>query len=231
MPPVRCYTNWNMRSVDSVSQIEPYKKFFFICEGEKTETWYFTELINQKKNLGIKSIIDIRLLEKTEGDKDISFPINLIKFAETQKDNPDISFDRDHDTMIVVFDADIFESRSDRFEETIKLGEELKDVLAISNPAFELFLLLHYCNSYNEIILPNAKEILSNEKVGNQTYIAHLFSEKSGMNSKRNPKIGQLAANVLTAISQEKFLNQDIKQCRHTLSCNVGKTIEEIINA
>jgi len=39
-------------------------------------------------------IIDIRLLEKTEADKDISFSKNLIGFAETQKDKLELSFDR-----------------------------------------------------------------------------------------------------------------------------------------
>lgn len=41
MPPVRSYTNWNMRASDNGKQIEPYRKYFFICEGANTETWYF----------------------------------------------------------------------------------------------------------------------------------------------------------------------------------------------
>ena len=64
-------------------------------------------------------MIDIRLLEKTEGDRDISFPRRLIEFAENQKENPEI--------------------------------------------AFELFLLLHYENSYEDDIEPNAEQIIQNE--------------------------------------------------------------------
>lgn len=41
MSPVRSYTNWNSRSTDYEKQIEPYRKYFFICEGANTETWYF----------------------------------------------------------------------------------------------------------------------------------------------------------------------------------------------
>ena len=32
MSPVRSYTNWNSRSTDYEKQIEPYRKYFFICE-------------------------------------------------------------------------------------------------------------------------------------------------------------------------------------------------------
>ncbi len=38
MSPVRSYTNWNSRSTDNVEQREPYRKYFFICEGANTET-------------------------------------------------------------------------------------------------------------------------------------------------------------------------------------------------
>ena len=103
MAPVRSYTNWNSRTTDEEEQIEPYRKYFFICEGANTETWYFKKLIDIRKELNIHPLIDIRLLEKTEGDRDISFPRRLIEFAENQKENPEIAFDKERDKMIVVF--------------------------------------------------------------------------------------------------------------------------------
>ena len=111
MAPVRSYTNWNCRENDAKEQIEPYRKYFFICEGANTETWYFRKLIDIRKSLNIHPLIDIRLLEKTDEDKDISFPRKLITFAESQKDNQEIAFDKERDKMIVVFDADIFETK------------------------------------------------------------------------------------------------------------------------
>ena len=101
MAPVRSYTNWNSRTTDEEEQIEPYRKYFFICEGANTETWYFKKLIDIRKELNIHPLIDIRLLEKTEGDRDISFPRRLIEFAENQKENPEISFDKEQDKMIL----------------------------------------------------------------------------------------------------------------------------------
>lgn len=50
------------------------------------------------------------------------------------------------------------------------------------------------------------------------------------MNSKTNPKIGTLAKNVDIAIAQEKHLNQNPHKCNGTLTCNIGKLIEEIKN-
>lgn len=228
MAPVRSYSNWNIRPVDEKDQIEPYQKFFFICEGANTETWYFQCLIDLRKQLGIHPLIDICLLEKTEQDKDISYPLKLIRFADSQKSNQEIGFDLGHDKMIIVFDADIFEEKVSNYSQILKIAEENGDILAVTNPAFELFLLLHFEGSYENDILPHRDEILENEKEGNQTYIYRLLRERTGMNSKKNSLIGNLAEQVEVAILQEKNLNQDASDCHGKLTCNIGKIIDEI---
>ena len=83
--PVHTYTNWNSRPSDQEEQVEPFRKYYFICEGANTETFYFEKLIDLRKELGIHPLIDIRLWEKTEGDKNISFAKNLAAFAKEQK--------------------------------------------------------------------------------------------------------------------------------------------------
>ena len=74
-------------------QIEPFRKYFFICEGANTETFYFKRLIDLRKQLGIHPLIDIRLWEKTDEDRNLSFAKNLADFAESQKNIPDNDFD------------------------------------------------------------------------------------------------------------------------------------------
>lgn len=229
MSPVRSYTNWNSRSTDYEKQIEPYRKYFFICEGANTETWYFRKLIDIRKFLNIHPLIDIRLLEKTEEDKDISFPRKLIDFAENQKKNPEISFDEERDKMVIVFDADIFEEKVQDYDVVLALGEE-NNILAVSNPAFELFLLLHFEHAYEEDIKPNEEEIIKNQKVGNQTFIYKLLLARTGINPKKNSEIGELAKKVDVAIEQEKKINEDIHACKGKVTCNIGKIIEEIRN-
>ena len=227
MAPVRSYTNWNIRITDKKEQIEPYRKYFFICEGANTETWYFKKLIDIRKKLNIHPFIDIRLLEKTERDRDISFPRRLIQFAEEQKENPEIAFDKERDKMIVVFDGDIFEEKVPDYDELVAEGEK-NNILAVSNPAFELFLLLHYENSYEEDIEPNAEQIIRNEKSGNQRFIYNLLLSRTGINPKKNPAIGALAENIEIAIKQEKKINEDIHQCRGRITCNIGRIIDKI---
>ena len=209
MAPVRSYTNWNSRSTDYEKQIEPYRKYFFICEGANTETWYFRKLIDIRKSLNIHPLIDIRLLEKTEEDKDISFPRKLIAFAESQKKNPEISFDEERDKMVIVFDADIFEEKVQDYDDVVALGEK---------------------NNIEEDIKPNEEEIIKNQKVGNQTFIYKLLLARTGINPKKNSEIGELAKKVEVAIEQEKKINEDIHVCKGKVTCNIGKIIEEIRN-
>lgn len=228
MAPVRNYSNWNQRSSDLHEQVEPYQKFFFICEGANTEVFYFKKLIDYRKQLGIHPLIDLCLLEKTDEDRTISYPLHLLDFAEQQKGNDEIHFDPERDQMIVVIDADIFESRSAAYETVLAKAEEFKDRLAVSNPAFELFLLLHIEGSLETDILPNAEAILKNEKTGRKTFIYNLLLSRTHMNSKTNAQIGALAANVDVAIRQEQHLNEDIHQCHSQLTCNIGKIISEI---
>ena len=106
--PVHTYTNWNVRATDEQEQIEPFRKYFFICEGANTETFYFKKLIDLKKELNIHPMIDVCLMEKTEADRDITYPEKLLKFANEQKDRNELGFDKEHDKMVIVFDADIF---------------------------------------------------------------------------------------------------------------------------
>ncbi|WP_304418895.1 hypothetical protein [uncultured Muribaculum sp.] len=50
------------------------------------------------------------------------------------------------------------------------------------------------------------------------------------MNPKENQAIGELATNILTAIKQEKKLNQDAEKALDNLTSNIGKIIQDIIN-
>lgn len=227
MAPIRTYTDWNKRPSDHEETIEPYRKYFFICEGANTETFYFQKLIDLRKTLGIHPLIDIRFIEKTEGDRDISYPRKLIEFADAQKTLPELSFDPERDKMIVVFDTDIFNAKVTDYDAVVALGEQ-KNILAVTNPAFELFLLLHFEGSYETDILPNAEAILKNEKEGNQRYIYTLLHSRTHMNSKKNKKIGDLAKKVDIAIEQEKKLNQDVHNAIGRITCNIGSIIQAI---
>ena len=227
--PVHTYTNWNSRNSDQVEQIEPFRKYFFICEGANTETFYFRRLIDLRKQLEIHPLIDIRLWEKTDEDKNLSFAKNLVAFAEKQKHNPDNDFDYERDKMIIVFDGDIFEEKVQGYEELISQIEKT-DIAGVTNPGFELFLLLHIEGSYEQYIEGHEKEYLSSDEDGKYSYAFDVLRKLTGMNAKKNPEIGNLADNILIAISQEENVNQDIHSLKGRISSNIGKIIKEIIN-
>jgi len=227
--PVHTYTNWNSRPSDQVEQIEPFRKYVFICEGANTETFYFRKLIDLRKQLGIHPLIDIRLWEKTDKDKNLSFAKNLVAFAEKQKQNPDNDFDYERDKMVIVFDGDIFEEKVHGYDELI-LQIEKTDIAGVTNPSFELFLLLHIEGSYKQWIDGHEADFLSMDEDGKYSYAYNVLRKLTGMNAKKNPEIGNLADNVLIAISQEKQVNQDIHELKGKVSSNIGKIIEAIIN-
>lgn len=229
MAPIRTYTDWNKRPSDAEDQREPFRKYFFICEGLNTEVSYFRKLIDMRKQLGIHPMIDIRLMEKTGEDESLSNPKALIEFAEEQKQVAENEFDSEHDKMVVVFDADIYKNKADKFKEILELGQK-NNILAVTNPSFELFLLLHYEGAYEEIILPNSSAILENKKIGKRRFITILFTDKSGMNPKENPTIGELAKGIRTAIAQEENLNQNIEEALGNITCNIGKIIKTIMD-
>ena len=227
--PVHTYTNWNSRPSDQVEQIEPFRKYFFICEGANTETFYFRRLIDQRKQLGIHPLIDIRLWEKTDEDRNLSFAKNLVSFAEKQKQNPENEFDYERDKMVIVFDGDIFEEKVQGYDELIAQIEET-DIAGVTNPSFELFLLLHIPGSYEEWIKGHEMDFLSRDEDGKYSYAYNVLRDLTGMNAKKNSEIGKLADSVLIAISQEKKVNQDIHDLKGKVSSNLGKILEAIIN-
>ncbi|MBR5595877.1 MAG: RloB domain-containing protein [Lachnospiraceae bacterium] len=226
--PVHTYTNWNSRPSDQEEQVEPFRKYYFICEGANTETFYFEKLIDLRKELGIHPLIDIRLWEKTEGDKNISFAKNLVTFAKEQKRLEENEFDPDRDKMIIVFDGDIFEEKVQGYDELIASIEE-QDIAAVSNPGFELFLLLHIDGSFEKYIQGHESDFLTMVD-GKYAYAYNVLLDATGMNAKKNANIGNLAENIMIAIRQEKLINQDIHQLKGKVSSNIGLIIEAIIN-
>ena len=53
MAPIKTYSNWNKQSSNADEQIEPYRRYYFICEGKNTEQWYFEKLIDIRKSLNL----------------------------------------------------------------------------------------------------------------------------------------------------------------------------------
>ncbi|MDO4720802.1 MAG: RloB family protein [Peptostreptococcaceae bacterium] len=226
----RLYSGWDKRTSDDQREIEPCRKYIFVCEGVNTEVYYFKKLIDLRKELGIHPLIDITVLDRTDEDRSNSYPKQLFEYARQCKAD-EHRFDKDYDDkIIVVFDADIFEFRSDQYGDIVKKGEEESFVLGVTNPCFEIFLLLYFENSYKELIEPDLTEFLKPENLKSKGLAYRKLFEKTKINSKTNEKIGDLAEYVKIAIEEEKFLNQDIHCCKGNITSNIGKIIEAILS-
>jgi len=227
--PIHTYTNWNKRPSDETEQIEPYRKYFFICEGANTETFYFEKLIDLRKQLCIHPLIDIRLMEKTGEDDNLSFPKHLVEFAELQKQIPSLNFDPDHDKMVIVFDADIFETKVKGYDELIERASR-DNIIGVTNPGFELFLLLHVDNAIEKYIAGKENLFFTVDEKNRYSHALNMLRDATGMNAKKNRRIGELANSVMTAIEQEKKINQNIHKAHGTVTSNIGQIIEMIMN-
>lgn len=157
----------------------------------------FKRLIDIRKDLNIHPLIDVRLLEKTEQDRNLSFPKRLAEFAEQQKAILVGDFDEERDRMVIIFDADFFEEK---------------------------------VSGYEEFVLGNDEKFLTMDCDGRYSYAYQCLLQKTGMNAKKNSRIGLLADNCLLAIRQEKLVNQDVHSVKGKVSSNIGKIIESIIN-
>ena len=157
MAPIRSYSNWKIRPSNKEKQIEPYKHYFFICEGQNTEKWYFERFIDMKKEFSISALVSIDYLEKTDEHKTWSNPKKLYELSEICRQNGTISFDPKHDTMILVFDTDIYENQdSAEYERFVKQASKT-NTLCVTNPkcnsfyktSFKVDNIIHFGSTLN----------------------------------------------------------------------------------
>ena len=217
---LREFSNWNVR--DDKEEVEPLKKYIFLCEGSVTEVAYFKHLMKIRRKLGIHPFIDISILERTEGDVSISAPKRLVQFGRD-------CFDGERDTIVVVFDADVFERGQPHYFDILENARQENFAVGVTNPCFELFLLLHYENGFSEYIEPNALELLSPKGLKNKLAYT-ILKERAGVDSKSNKSIGKLAEFVTIAIEEERFLNRDINDCKGKITSNIGQIIDGILH-
>ena len=79
--------------------------------------------------------------------------------------------------MVIVIDLDVYcrvgssrtgaKEREKEFERVRAMATD-DDILAVTNPCFELFLLLHAQDAYKRLVQPHEQELLENRKVGHR---------------------------------------------------------------
>jgi len=116
----------------------PKRQFFIYCEGQNTEPQYFKDLAQHVDQTIVKIVpIGAAGVPKTLAEKAAGKARELRKEGKKRKAN---SYER-LDQVWAVFDCDDHPNVS----EALQICEDSGAGIGYSNPCFELWLLLHYC--------------------------------------------------------------------------------------
>lgn len=228
MSPLREFRSLTTRFEEDI-KIELLRRYYLIFEGANTERKYFQGIDNNRKELGINSHIELVILHK-EGDiSSFSHPIKLLELIEEKKKSlkRDGKFDKAIDRFVIVFDRDSYEKPEDYCEFIEKASAD--NILTVTSPCFELWLILHYENAVEKYVAPNKDKLFDNEKVSRaHSFASNLFSEISGVNPKSGSFFNKLKGGIDLAIEQERALEQDILRMTTEIGSNVGVLIEQM---
>ena len=230
MPPLNSLETWSVRSARGGRK--PKSKCFFIGEGPNTEYWYLESLAVRLAKMNAPELIELRPVERTGNERNQSAPKKLLEQARLIRgDAESFGFDLETDRIVVFFDADVYEGDFERYASDLGMFSGVAEV-AVTNPSFELYLLLHLDDALEKYVLPNEEEILGNGYVGGKRRcVEKLASDVLGFNVKHNEKVGELARRFGVAVMNERALNQNPSQSIGQLTSNVGASIMEIMHA
>lgn len=228
MPPLNALDTWTVRNASKNRQ--PKSKCFIIGEGAHTEYKYLRALSLRLAKQGIPKLIEIKPVRRSGAERNHSAPTRLRDQAISIRKNEDnkFGFEEDSDQVVVIFDADIFKNRPERLDAILSSFDGVA-IPALTNPCFELFLLLHKENAVQDIILPNAEALFENVAFEGKRRIADkLVSDTFGINPKSG-RVDKLSEKFELAAEAEKALNQDLSLASEMLTSNVGLVLSGII--
>lgn len=128
--------------------ITPRKTILIVCEGEQTEPNYFTALRNTLRKKNIRVVV-------VPGGERLVTPLYLVQNLEAEIRNLD--WDPAQDEAWCVFDVDQANTQI-ALQRAIDLAKKHHYRLALSNPVFEYWILLHYERTGRAFI--NSSEVI-----------------------------------------------------------------------
>ncbi|MEH1863972.1 MAG: RloB family protein [Nostoc sp.] len=121
------------------------QKILIACEGSKTEPIYFNSIRNELRS----STLDIIVLPHQNKTDPRSIIERLIEERQQRKDNQQWSTE---DEAWAVFDGDEHIEKSlENWQSAINRATSQKINLAITNPCFELWYLIHFQDHFAQI--------------------------------------------------------------------------------
>lgn len=206
--------------------LEPKSKYYIIPEGEKTEIQYFCGVRDNHEELNIKPLIEIIPIENDENEKGQSHPKEKINNFNKDLEEGKFTFDKDIDKVCFVIDRDKQNVSKEQLNEFIKVCKQNKYEVYLSNPTFEIFLIMH-----DDIVLKlNKQEMYENRRNGKRgkRFLELKLSEIFGC-SKTKLNFEKFKPNIQKAINNEKHFCEDLEKLENELGSNVGTLLDLII--
>jgi RloB-like protein len=206
-----------------ISNVTDREKLFLLAyEGNETEPTYFEAL---KKNYRFdRDRIEIVSLRRNSTDTK-SAPKHVFENLQNIKEEYDLG---KNDELWMIIDRDRNGANIEKYSNKCKA--ESNFYLALSNPCFEFWLLLHL-KDLSEFTEEEQVLILENRKVGSKkTYLKRLLSTilTDGYNES-NLKAERFLPHIEKAISRAKAINIETDDYPKLLGTDIYKLIERVI--
>lgn len=220
---LRIVNVFGQRAVPTES-VAPKDVYIISIAGEgKTEEQYFDGLKEKFSN----SAIWIDRLEKADEAGTKSHPFYVLELLE-EREKYWLEFGVESNELWMVVDRDHQNVNIVQLEEIIKSCENKGYNLALSNPAFEFWLLLHITSidNYDQVkLLANPKPSAKSKK----RYLENLLSELTGGYKKNKINFDKFEGGIVDAINRAKQLPVDNKILMNKLGTTVYILVEKII--
>lgn len=229
--------------------INPRAKFYCVCEGP-TEESYFVGVRNNKKELGIKNDVVIEIVEKEKGQETYSHPEQLVtaclfymgRIDSDGNDIPEEEWEKhckwDYkpgvDCVCAIFDRD-YRQLERCLPDLLEKCRKHNVYVAISNPNFELWLLMHFPNieQYDKADLLNNPKNLRRERFPeyskDKKYLEIVLSIVAGGYSKGCKICFERFINgIPLAIKQAGMFCEEPEMLGTELGSSVGKLVKKM---
>jgi len=205
--------------------LEAEKMFILSYEGKVSEKKYFedfrkSELFNDS---GIIEVISLKRPTNRGSD-----PISVKKLLQAAK--KEYRF-KDTDEFWLIIDRDDWEEiHNHNFDKLVDdCKKENNFFLAMSNPCFEIWLILHL-KDINEFDESEKQKLISNDKISNsKNYIDIVLGEIQGRGYNKRPTPTVFLPLTRVAIDRAKEINNENEEYPKKLGTHIYKLIEKLI--
>ena len=206
--------------------LNPKSKYYIIPEGEKTEIQYFLGVRDNAREININSLIEVIPIENDDEELGQSHPLRKISNFNEDIENNKFLYDKEIDKVCFVIDRDPQNFSEQQYKDFLQMCEKYNYKVYVSNPTFELFLLMHD----DKILSMDKTKMLENRKVSNsKRFLEVKLSEIFGCN-KKNINFDKFKPNIKKAINNEKQFEENLINLKDNLGSNVGTLLDEMID-